>query len=211
MNELIAIIKENKKIILIIFIGLGIISIVMWFSTSKNKSNMKTMSTQKNNAFSKLFDNNPKPIEINNFSLKIRADGEFVFNSVAIPKFDVGKKIPLVLYANSNDKFVSSFGATMVYDSSRVKFIFNAVKQKNNPWDIAIKDEEGRVVITGKIKKDAKNMILKETPILDLTFETVKTGPVSFFFDNDEKMSYIYNSDNKNILKNAVGLSLIIR
>lgn len=204
---------KNKNTIFIVVIGLVIISIIVWFSTSKNELNVKKTSnkTTTNNAFSKLFDNNPKPIEINNFFLKIRSDGEFVFNSVAIPKFDVGKKIPLVLYANSNDKFVNSFGVMMIYDASRVKFLFNAIKKQNNPWDIAIKDEDGRVMITGKIKKDAKNMILKETPILDLSFETIKAGPVSFFFDNDEKMSYIYSSEEKNILKNAVGLSLIIR
>jgi hypothetical protein len=213
MDEL-NIITKNKKTIVIVFVGLIIISVVIWFSTLKTDIFSKkttTTPTSVNNKFSKLFDNNPKPIEINNYSLKIRSDGDFVFNSVAIPKFEVGKKIPLVLYANSNDQSVNDFGVGFIYDPTRVKFLFNAPKKENNPWDIAIKDENGKISIVGKAKKDAKNIILKETPILDLTFETVKTGPVSFFFDNDEKMSYIYSNKGQNILKNAVGLSLIIK
>lgn len=208
------IIAKNKKLIIVVILGLVLISVVIWFANSRKSTNTGESSitpASLNKSFSKLFDNNIKPIEVNNFSLKIRADGDFVFNSVGISKFDVGKTIPLVLYSNSMDQAVDSFSVGLIYDESRLKYFISATKNEKTPWIMTVKNEKGKLIITGKRKEDAKNIILKETPLLDMRFETTKSGPVSFFFDNDEKISYIYNNEGKNILKDAVGLSLIIR
>ena len=206
--------EKNKKLIIIVIFGLILVSVIISYAISKKNIDTKNTSitpTPTKNSFSKLFDNNAKPIEINNFSLKIRSDGEFVFNSVGISKFNTGKTIPLVLYSNSNDQDVSSFSAGLIYDQTRMNYFLNASKNLNSPWDVTVTNSNGKLIITGKKKADAKNIILKETPLLDMRFETTKSGPVSFFFDNDPKISYIYNNAGQNILKNAVGLSLIIK
>lgn len=198
----------NKKI----FIGLTLLSVIIiislvYFFWIKTKN--KTTNTSSQNTISIVPTIKKEPYDV---LVKIAKSADFIMDNSGNIIFNKNDKIPLVIYVDSKKKAVTEFSFTIEYDSKTVSFLQNTKKNLNSFFDVSYKENNGILTIIGKKKKEIKkDVVFNNEALVSFSFISLDSGSVSFLIKNDTSKNLIANSQGKNMFKEAMGLTVLIR
>ncbi len=197
----------KKNIAIITVFSIIILSVIFILNNKKPTQKMTTKSvTSVDKTIITTIKQDPYEVFI-----KIKKNANFTLNFNGMPIFAKGEKIPLAFYVDSKDQAINEFNLVLKYDYQNIKFL-QSVKKNTNPYfDISYKNNEGSLIISGKKRKIAtQKVILKNEPLVDVSFISIKPGAVSFIIENDTKKNLLANEKGFNVFKEAIGISMLV-